>query len=895
MDSLAASASTPRPSEVRLEEYRPTDYAIATVSLLVRLDPIDTRIVANIEFHRRSGSLASTALTLAGDELDLVSVEIDGVVLRPDLYRVSPHELTLLCPPAAPFTLTMETRVAPEANTKLMGLYRSSGNYCTQCEAEGFRRITYFLDRPDVLAVYTTRIEAEKAEAPYLLANGNLVEHGDIPDTTRHFAVWHDPFPKPSYLFALVAGDFARVADTFVTMSGRTVALEIYVEHGRETRADYAMDSLKRSMAWDEQVFGREYDLDIFMIVAVSDFNMGAMENKGLNVFNDKYVLAAPSTATDVDFAQIEAVIAHEYFHNWTGNRITCRDWFQLCLKEGLTVFRDQEFSSDQRSRSVKRISDVRLLKSHQFPEDAGPLAHPVRPNKYSEINNFYTATIYEKGAEIIRMLKSLIGPDDFARGLTLYFDRHDGDAATMEDFIRCFEDTIGASLAHFMLWYHQSGTPQLTVKRSYDAASRTFSLTVSQSCPPTPGQPTKEPMVIPLAIGLVGPDGYDMVPTAIYGARLAPVGPGSTTQMLVIEQPVQEIIFSGIDAQPVPSLLRGFSAPVRLDADLSIEEQLFLLAHDTDPFNRWQSAQTVAMAGLVEATHAVRAGKSATIDPRLVEALGVTAADDRLDHAFRALVLTMPGETDISREIGSDVDPDAVHVARDQMRLAIAEGCEPIFAGLVDALASDGPFRPAAADAGRRALSNMALDYLGATGKAGAFERVAARYADANNMTDRIAALGTLVGSGAPQADAALADFYARFEGDSLVIDKWFMVQAIAPLPDALDRVRALTKHPAFSPANPNRFRSLVTTFATGNQSQFNRLDGEGYRFVAEWGIELDARNPQVASRLLSAFRSWRALEPRRRAHAEAALRSIAARNSLSTDVADIVARCLG
>jgi aminopeptidase N len=630
------------------------------------------------------------------------------------------------------------------------------------------------------------------------------------------------------------------------------------------------------------------------MIVAVSDFNMGAMENKGLNIFNDKYVLAAPATATDVDFAQIEAVIAHEYFHNWTGNRITCRDWFQLCLKEGLTVFRDQEFSSDQRSRSVKRISDVRLLKSHQFPEDAGPLAHPVRPTKYSEINNFYTATVYEKGAEIIRMLKALIGEADFARGLTLYFDRHDGDAATMEDFIRCFEDTIGTSLQHFMLWYHQSGTPQLTVRRAYDAAARTFRLSVVQSCPPTPGQPTKEPMVIPLALGLVGPDGRDLLPAAVDGARLAPADPTTTTLTLVIEKPSHEITFSGIDAEPVPSLLRGFSAPVRLEVDLSTDDHLFLLGNDRDPFNRWQSAQTVAMAGLLGAVAAIRAGQTAKIDPRLISALGATAADETLDHAFRALVLTMPGEADISREIGADVDPDAIHVARDLMRRAVAEGCEAIFARLAHELAGNDPFRPDAADAGRRALANMALDYLGMTGTPAAFDRIASAYTNANNMTDRMAALTTLVANGVPQADAALADFYARFEGDALVIDKWFMVQAVTPLPQTLDRVRALTKHHDFSPVNPNRFRSLVTTFATGNQSQFNRADGEGYRFVAEWGIELDARNPQVASRLLSAFRSWRSLEPQRRAHAEAALRSIAARNSLSTDVADIVARCL-
>ena len=891
MDSLAANPTVPRTAEVRLEDYRPTDYLISTVSLDIRLDPRDTCVIANMAIERRANVPPSTALTLAGDELDLISVEIDGVVVRPDDFRASPDELTLLSPPTTPFTLTITTSLAPEANTKLMGLYLSSGNYCTQCEAEGFRRITYFLDRPDVLAIYTPRIEAEKTTAPYLLANGNLIRSGDVDGTSRHYAVWHDPFPKPSYLFALVAGDLARVTDQFVTMSGRTVALEIYVERGLETRADYAMDCLKRSMAWDETAFGREYDLDIFMIVAVSDFNMGAMENKGLNIFNDKYVLAEPETATDTDFAQIEAVIAHEYFHNWTGNRITCRDWFQLCLKEGLTVFRDQEFSSDQRSRSVKRISDVRLLKSHQFPEDAGPLAHPVRPTKYSEINNFYTATVYEKGAEIIRMLKCLIGPEAFAEGLTLYFDRHDGHAATMEDFVRCFEDTIGRSLQHFMLWYHQSGTPQLTVRHRYVEEDKTLTITIEQTCPPTPGQPSKQPFVIPVALGLVGPDGRDLVPARISGAELAPTSKGTSTLMLVLSKPIHEITLTGIGRQPVLSVLRGFSAPVRLETDLTQEDHLFLLGHDSDPFNRWQSAQTVATAGLVAATEAIRAGRTSTPDAHLIKALGTTASDERLDHAFRALVLTLPGETDIAREIGSEVDPDAVHRARDDMRKAIADGCRTIFADLLDALTDDRPFTPDAAAAGRRALANVALDYVAL---AGDLDRVVAHFAKADNMTDRMAALSILVSNDAPGADAALADFYQRFEGDSLVIDKWFMVQALAPVQDALDRIRTLTRHPAFTLANPNRFRALLASFAVGNQSQFNRADGEGYRFVADWGLQMDARNPQVASRLLSAFRSWRALEPGRRGHAELALRSVAAHKNLSTDVADIVTRCL-
>jgi aminopeptidase N len=889
MSASSASAI----NEVRLEDYRPTDYAVSRVELDIALHPSETRVVAQLHLARRPGVPAATALTLAGDELELLAIEIDGVVLRPDLYRASSNELTIFAPPAGSFTLQLTTRVNPVANTKLMGLYRSSGNYCTQCEAEGFRRITYFLDRPDVLAIYTTRIEADKAEAPYLLANGNLIARGDVPGTGRHFAVWHDPFPKPSYLFALVAGDFGRITDTFTTMSGRNVALEIYVEHDREARAAYAMDSLKRSMAWDETTFGREYDLDIFMIVAVSDFNMGAMENKGLNIFNDKYVLAAPQTAADSDFAQIEAVIAHEYFHNWTGNRITCRDWFQLCLKEGLTVFRDQEFSSDMRSRAVKRISDVRLLKSHQFPEDAGPLAHPVRPTRYSEINNFYTATVYEKGAEIVRMLKTLIGPGAFSRGLTLYFDRHDGEAVTIEDFIACFAEATGTSLDQFLLWYQQSGTPKLIVRRGYDATAKVLRLGVEQVCPPTPGQPVKRPMVIPLTLGLVGANGDDIVPTAIDGASIAPAAEGSTSTTLVIDRAVQEITLHGVPEIPVPSLLRGFSAPVVLDADLTTEDHLFLLAHDSDPFNRWQSAQTIAFSTLVAGTHAARRGDVLSLDHRLINGLKDTLADDSLDPAFRALVLAMPGESDIAREIGVDVDPEAILVARNVLRRAIGLGCEALLADLVH----NRPrlvFDPNAKDAGRRALVNIALDYLVQTGKPEHVALAADLYAGADNMTDRLAALSTLVIAGAPAAESALADFYARFEGDALVIDKWFMVQAVAPGASALDRVKTLTRHPAFSAGNPNRFRSLVTSFATGNQVEFNRIDGEGYRFVADWGLELDKRNPQVASRLLSAFRSWRALEPQRRSQAEAALRAIAARNDLSPDVADIVARCL-
>ncbi|MEJ1158033.1 aminopeptidase N [Prosthecomicrobium sp. N25] len=877
-----------RPAEpIRLADYQPTPYAIRTVDLDFVLNPTATEVTADLRLERREGTPAGTALMLDGDDLELLAVEIDGARLKPDAFEASPAQLTILEPPAGPFTLRVVTRIAPESNTKLMGLYRSGGNYCTQCEAEGFRRITYFLDRPDVLAVYRTRIEARRAEAPYLLSNGNLVEAGEVPGTDRHFAVWHDPFPKPSYLFALVGGDFDVLRDSFTTRSGRAVKLEIYVEHGKAERAAYAMDSLKRSMRWDEEAFGLEYDLDVFMIVAVSDFNMGAMENKGLNIFNDKYVLARPDTATDTDFANIEGIIAHEYFHNWTGNRITCRNWFQLCLKEGLTVFRDQEFSSDQRSRAVKRISDVKLLKSHQFPEDAGPLAHPVRPEVYQEINNFYTATVYEKGAEVVRMLKTLLGPEGFRAGMDLYFARHDGDAATIEDFVACFAEANGHDLDDFMLWYSQSGTPELSVTSRWDEAAKTVTLVIEQSCPPTPGQPAKQPMVIPIRFGLVGPNGEDMAYEGIEGIEAA-------GDVMVATAARHEVTITGVGARPVASLLRGFSAPVRLTANLDTADHLFLLAHDPDSFNRWQSAQTLATRLLVDGTAALRAGRAMEIDPRFVEAYRTVAADDRLDHAFRALVLGLPGEADIAREIGSDVDPDMVFAARDRLKRAVAAGAADAFGALYRDLASTGPYSPDAASAGRRTLRNAALDYLAHAPDPDATGRVAAHYRAADNMTDRFAALATLVSLGAPEAEAALADFYARFEGDPLVIDKWFAVQAMAPLPSTLDRVKGLTRHPAFSFSNPNRLRSLVTTFATGNQTQFARADGAGFSFVADVVLDLDDKNPQVAARLLSAFRSWRALESRRRAHAEVELKRIAAKPGLSRDVSDIVGRCL-
>ena len=872
---------------VRLEDYRPPDWLVDTVELDVALHPTATRVRATLRLRPNPIAVAPAPVVLDGDDLKLVSLKLNGETLPAAHYLATPDSLTLPQPPHGPFALEIETEVDPSANTRLMGLYRSAGTYCTQCEAEGFRRITYFPDRPDVLAVYTTRIEAEKPQAPVLLANGNLVDAGDVPGTARHFAVWRDPFPKPSYLFALVGGDLACVEDRFVTISGREVALRIFVEHGKEDRCGYAMDSLKRAMRWDEQAFGREYDLDVFMIVAVSDFNMGAMENKGLNVFNDKYVLASPDTATDADYERIEAIIAHEYFHNWTGNRITCRDWFQLCLKEGLTVFRDQEFTSDQRSRPVKRIADVRALRAQQFVEDAGPLAHPVRPGRYHEINNFYTATVYEKGAEIVRMLQGLLGPAGFRSGMDLYFARHDGHAATVEDFIRCFADATGSDLGQFMLWYVQAGTPQVTAAGTWDPGTRTYRLDIGQAVLPTPGQPQKEPMAIPLVVGLLGPDGRDL-PLVMDDGRSLERG------VLALTAASQGFTFRDVPARPVASLNRGFSAPVTLVADLSSEDFRFLAAHDADPFNRWQAVQTLATVLLVDNVAATRAGKPGRRDDGLLAALAAILEDGALEPAFVAQALTLPSEADVAREIGRDVDPDAIYQARSQLRALI--GCELAtrLHGIYRRTADSGPYSPDAASAGRRALKNTCLDVLTATGDPAAVAGAAEQYRAADNMTDRMAALAALSLHDVPERAAALADFYRRYQGDPLVIDKWFALQAMIPEPATLERVQALIEHPAFSLANPNRVRSLIGAFAQANQTQFHRADGRGYDFVADTVLTLDARNPQVAARLIGAFKTWRMLEMGRRSRAESALRRVAAAEPLSRDVADIARRAL-
>ncbi len=868
---------------VHLADYRPTDFVLERVDLTFELDPVKTLVISRMLMHRRPGTDPDAALALDGDELQLKYVALDGNELPPDSYEATPDLLVVRnLPSGVTFELTVETIVNPEANTQLMGLYRTSGLYCTQCEAEGFRRITYAMDRPDVLGVYTITIIGDGAQNPVMLSNGNFLGAGDYGDG-RRFAAWYDPHPKPSYLFALVAGDLGLVEDHFTTMSGRDVTLRIYVEHGKESRVAYAMDALKRSMAWDEQAFGREYDLDIFMIVAVSDFNMGAMENKGLNVFNDKYILADPETATDADYANIEAIVAHEYFHNWTGNRITCRDWFQLCLKEGLTVYRDHEFSADQRSRAVKRIAEVRHLKSEQFAEDAGPLAHPVRPTAYREINNFYTTTVYEKGSEVTRMIATILGRDMFRKGMDLYFERHDGQAVTIEDFLACFADVSGRDLSQFSLWYHQAGTPVLSVSTLYDPARAELVLSLEQMVPATPDQPDKAPMHIPLAMGLILADGSEAEALSASGADYS-------NGVLNVTGRSQTVTFSGVASRPVLSLNRGFSAPINLHYDHSKTDLAHLARHDSDLFSRWQAINILATQALVEKAR----GSNTPVDPTLADVIVATVLDESLEPAFRAQALTLPSEADIAREIGVNINPDAIHAGRNDIMEMIAGQNEAAFRDLVERHQGDGHFTPDAASAGRRALKNAAMTYLSFAGRGP--DALLAAYRAADNMTDLAHALTLLAHRfpGSPEAGVALGHFEQRFHANALVIDKWFAIQATIPGAQTLGQVQALMASPHFNANNPNRVRSLVGAFAMSNPTGFNREDGHGYVFLADQILDIDRRNPQLAARILTAMRSWRSLEPVRADHAKAALGRISGADHLSTDVGDIVERML-
>ena len=878
---------------IHLADYRAPDHLIDTVALRVVLDGDQAVVECALSLRPNPAGRKDAPLVLDGEELNVRSVELDGKALSSAAASISPDGFTLLAPPQRPFELRTITQINAAANTQLSGLYKSGGVFCTQCEAEGFRRITYFIDRPDVLSVYTTRIEADCSQAPVLLGNGNRIESGELPGN-RHFATWRDPFPKPCYLFALVGGDLASIHDTFTTMSGRQVALGLYVEKGKEARADYAMDALKRSMRWDEEVYGREYDLDVFNIVAVSDFNMGAMENKGLNIFNDKYILASPETATDADYTHIESVVAHEYFHNWTGNRITCRDWFQLCLKEGLTVFRDQEFSADQRSRAVRRIEDVRALRSAQFSEDAGPLAHNVRPETYHEINNFYTATVYQKGAEVIRMLKMLIGDEAFYRGMTLYFDRFDGAAATVEDFISCFAESSGRDLEQFMLWYRQSGTPRVLAEGEYDSAKQTYTLRLEQRLDPTPDQDKKQPQVIPVRLGLVGDGGRTVALRCPDSASRT----GASQHELEIETfelnaRSRTIVFSDIEERPTPSLFRAFSAPVKLETAYSEEDLLRLIAYDPDLFNRWQAAQTYAGNLLRQSVQRLRNGQNCADPAGYCDALIPVLADYANDCEFTAQILALPSETDIGRDIGANVDPDAIHEARQALRRAMGARHGQKLQSIYDALTpTPGVFDPA--HSGERSLRNGALHLIAAADEPSGVALATAQLAAADTMTDKVAALSAIGAIDCHEREMAFAQFYREYADDHLVVDKWFALQAMIPGPQSLQRVEALMKHKAFSMSNPNRLRAVVATFAFANPTGFNASNGSGYAFVADVVRAVDPRNPQVAARLLTAFRNWRALEPDRKALAEQSLRELSKASNLSADVADILRRSL-
>jgi aminopeptidase N len=866
-------------------DYQPPAFWIDTVELCFDLDPAKTRVLNRMRL-RRNPEVMPQPLRLDGEELNLARVLVGG---QGTSFKMEEGQLVLENLPEGnePFELEIFTTCAPARNTKLMGLYVSNDSFFTQCEAEGFRRITYFLDRPDVMASYTVTLRADKRKYPVLLSNGNLVEQGTL-DDGRHFAKWVDPFRKPSYLFALVAGQLVCREQRIATRSGKEHLLQVYVRAGDLDKTEHAMNSLMASVAWDEARFGLPLDLERFMIVATSDFNMGAMENKGLNIFNTKYVLASQATATDTDYANIESVVGHEYFHNWTGNRVTCRDWFQLSLKEGLTVFRDQEFSQDlsgdASARAVKRIEDVRVLRTAQFPEDAGPMAHPVRPDQYLEINNFYTVTVYEKGAEVVRMMQTLVGREGFAKGLTLYFQRHDGQAVTCDDFAQAIADAnpdsqLAQRLDQFKRWYSQAGTPRVRVQTHFDAAAGIYTLSLSQSCPPTPGQPDKQPFVIPVALGLIDGQGREL-----------------TKGMHVLTQASETLTFTSCSSEPVPSVLRGFSAPVVLEYDYSDQQLLALLAHDTDPFNRWEAAQRLATG---RALTYIRGDLPVQLDAPYIEAMRAVLRHPALDAAFKDLVLTLPAETFIAEQLDV-VDPQRIHQVREEMRQQLAQALFADWEWTFEAHKDSGAYRPDPVSSGRRALAGLALTHLclaaRTSGDAVWPGKAYQRFKDASNMTDRFNALAALVVSGNALGAQALKRFHALFKDEALVLDKWFALQAGAPDHggNILPIVKQLMNHPDFHIRNPNRARSVIFSYCSGNPGGFHRGDAAGYVFWSERVVELDAINPQVAARLARALDRWKKLAEPLRSAAREAIARVAARPDLSNDVREVVTRAL-
>ncbi len=878
---------TSTPKTFFLKDYAVPAYLVPSIDLDIDLREDHALVKARMVIARNRAATDLTApLRLDGDELELVSLRLDGKALDADKYTLTADCLEIAGVPDQ-FTLETAVRIHPEQNTKLMGLYASKDGYFTQCEAEGFRRITFFPDRPDVMSRYTTTIHAAKAAYPNLLSNGNQVAQGDETGG-RHWAKWVDPFPKPCYLFAMVAAKLDRLENAFVTRSGRRVKLAVYVEPGKLDQCGFAMDALKRAMKWDEEVFGLELDLDQYMIVAVGDFNMGAMENKGLNIFNTKYVLARADTATDSDFMFLDRVVAHEYFHNWTGNRVTCRDWFQLSLKEGLTVFRDQEYGADTYSRPVQRIQEVRSLRGAQFPEDAGPMAHPVRPASYMEISNFYTATVYEKGAEVVRMIHTLIGPENFRKGMDLYFQRHDGQAVRTDEFVQAMQDASGTDFSQFKLWYEQAGTPLLEVTAQFDASSHRYSLTVSQSCPATPGQTDKKPFHIPFAIGLVAADGSE-IPLQLAGESQA----NGSTRILSLTEPQQKFEFLNIPQRPVPSLLRGFSAPVNLRFDFTDADLTHLMAHDADAFNRWEAGQRLAMNLMLRGIAEARDARTARFPRSFVEAFARVLADAPGDPAFAAEALGLPSEGYIAEQM-DEIDPDAIHATRVALRRHLASELQSELLAAYRSSIAPKPYSPDARSAGLRALRNLCLSYLMEIDNADIRALCVEQFETADNMTDSMAALSALANCEAVERESALARFYDKWKDEPLVLDKWFAVQATSRRPETLSAVKRLMHHPAFSLKNPNRVRSVVSSFCHGNQVRFHAADGSGYAFGADQIIAIDALNPQVAARLARSFDRWKKFDAARQAHARHALGRIRDTTPLSKDTMEVVTRAL-
>ncbi|XP_024627737.1 puromycin-sensitive aminopeptidase isoform X2 [Medicago truncatula] len=882
------------PTEIFLKDYKMPDYYFEKVDLKFSLGEEKTIVSSKISvFPRVEGS--TPPLVLDGQDMTLVSVHVNGKALKEEDYHLDARHLTIQSPPSGKYDLDIVTEILPQKNTSLEGLYKSSGNFCTQCEAEGFRKITFYQDRPDIMAKYTVRIEADKSLYPVLLSNGNLVGQGDL-EGGKHYAVWEDPFKKPCYLFALVAGQLESRDDTFTTRSGRKVSLRIWTPAEDVPKTAHAMYSLKAAMKWDEDVFGLEYDLDLFNIVAVPDFNMGAMENKSLNIFNSKLVLASPEAASDADYAAILGVIGHEYFHNWTGNRVTCRDWFQLSLKEGLTVFRDQEFSSDMGSRTVKRVGDVSKLRNYQFPQDGGPMAHPVRPHSYIKMDNFYTVTVYEKGAEVVRMYKTLLGSQGFRKGMDLYFKRHDGQAVTCEDFYAAMRDANDADFANFLLWYSQAGTPVVKVNTSYNPEGHTFSLKISQEIPPTPGQSVKEPMFIPIAVGLLDSTGKDIPLSSIYhDGALQSVSSNDqsvSTTILRVTKKEEEFVFTDIFERPVPSLLRGYSAPIRLESDLTDDDLFFLLANDSDEFNRWEAGQILARKLMLSLVDDFQHNKPLVLNSSFVDGFKRILSDSSLDKEFVAKAITLPGEGEIM-DMMKVADPDAVYTVRSFIRKQLASELRSEFLKTVENNRSSGEYVFDHSNMARRALKNIALAYLASLEDQEFTNLALQEYKTATNMTEQFAALASVVQNPGKTRDDVLADFYDKWQNDYLVVNKWFALQAVSDIPGNVGNVRKLLNHPAFDLRNPNKVYSLIGGFC-GSPVNFHAKDGSGYEFLGDIVLQLDKINPQVASRMVSAFSRWRRYDEIRQKLAKAQLEKIMSTNGLSENVFEIASKSL-